>query len=154
MKEFAMLELVLKSGASQVRILVMKVNCSPMSLIQETDQAVAIVKTEDPARRMTLHLNWGNQVYRHVAKDALVNPKSVIKLSSTQGNLTGWILKHPHLVHTELTYHDKRGNLIKAPASLHDLPRGTVCFNQNKLDLPPGNLSNISERWTGKVQNL
>ncbi len=152
--EFATLELVLKSGASQVRILVMKVTCSPMSLIQEADQAVAIVKTEGPTRKMTLHLNWGNRVYRQVATDVLVNPKSVIKLSSTQGDVTGWILKHPHLVHTELTYHDKRGNSIKAPASLHDLPRGTVCFNQNRLDLPPSTLPNISERWTGKVHNV
>ena len=78
-----------------------------MSLIQETDQAVAIVKTEGPARRMTLHLNWGNRVYRHVATNALANPKSVIALSSSQSNVTEWILKHPTVTDTNNTRHVK-----------------------------------------------
>ena len=147
--EFATLEIIVKSGASQIRITTMKVTCQPMSLIQEADQSVAIVKATGPTQRMTLHLNWGNRVYRHIATDSLIYPKSVIVLTREQGKIASWILKNPYTVYTGLIYHDKKGNLRKAPASLHDLPRSTVCFTQVRRDVLGGNLPQIPEHSTG-----
>ena len=98
-----------------VSVTALKLECSPLSLIQTFDHPVTIVQISGTMRSPVLHLNWHGRVLRDVEIAGLAYPRNAIPLTCRQGGLLSWITGRPHVVYTELVYHDHWGEETKAP---------------------------------------
>ncbi len=102
--EYAKLHVIAKAGSTMVTIMALKVECSPLSLIQTFDQPVNIVRISGTTQTPMLHLNWHGRELRDAEIAGLVYPKNAIPLSCRQGVLLSWITGIPHVVYTEQVY--------------------------------------------------
>ncbi len=118
----AILDVIIKTGRSTVRIANIKINCQPGTLRQRARRGVSDLRLSGSLFRSYLLMRWHGRTLSHAKAAALIYPRTCVPLTFWQGLKLTRLFRSSYEVSTELTYVDENGRKTVDRHNVFDRP--------------------------------